>query len=275
MSVLPKVGIIGVGTIAAALTDGLCGFDDRRADILLAPRNEAVARRLAARYPTVTVASDNQAAVDGSDIVILAVRPQVAEDVLGALRFRPEQQILSVIATFSVERLSPLVTPARNISRAIPLPPVAERQGPLGLYSQSDDIVQLLDGLGRVILVDEEAQLELISAATSLMGTYFGMMGATDQWMVERGFKPEASRAFVAELFLNLALAAQKRSEESFSVLSKDYSTAGGLNEQAWRELRAIGWADDLQAALNLVLDRIHGKAAFETQLSKTANPDH
>lgn len=268
MSTLPKIGILGVGTIAEALTDGLCAFGDRRAEeILLSPRNQVISTRLGLRYPNVRVALDNQAVVDGSEIVILAVRPQVAEQVLRELRFRPDQKIVSLIATFSVERLAPFLAPATKISRAVPLPPVARRQGPLTLYTHSEKIVRLLDGLGVLIRIEDEAHLDLISAVTSLMGTYFGMMGAVDAWMIEGGFKPEASRAFVAALFSNLAQAAQEHSEESFRQLSKDYSTPGGLNEQAWRELNATGWSDQLRAALDLVLDRIHGRATLDTQL--------
>ena len=270
--VSPKVGIIGVGAIAEALTIGLCGFSDQRAEILLSPRNEDIASRLALRYPNVNVAADNQAVVDRSEIVVLAVRPQVTEEVLRALRFRPDLRILSLIATFSVKQLSLLVAPVKEISRAVPLPPIAERQGPLTLYTQSEEIVRLLDGLGRLIRVRDEVHLDLISAVTSLMGTYFGMMGTIDGWLIQRGFEPEASRAFVGELFLNLAVAAKKRSGESFSRLSADYSTSGGLNEQAWRELQASGWADQIQAALDLILDRIHGRATFDTQLSEAAS---
>jgi pyrroline-5-carboxylate reductase len=273
LNVVPKVGIIGVGTIAEALTMGLCAFGDQRAEILLSPRNDTLSRRLALRYPNVKVAADNQAVVDGSEIVVLAVRPQVTEEVLGALRFRPDQQIVSLIATFSVKRLSSLVAPAHEISRAIPLPPVAERQGPLALYTQSEEVLRLFDGLGSLIRVEDETHLDLISAVTSLMGTYFGMMGTVDDWLIERGFKPEASRAYVGELFFNLASAARNRSEESFTRLTADYSTLGGLNEHAWRELQAAGWADQLQAALDLILDRIHGRATFDTQLSGAANP--
>jgi len=267
MSALPKVGIIGVGAIAEALIHGLCRFGDRRAAILLSPRNEIISSRLTRLYPDVSVTTDNQAVVDGSEIVILAVRPQVAEEVLGALRFREDLQVVSLIATFSVERLSLLVAPAKEISRAIPLPPIAERQGPITLYTQSEEIARLFDGLGRLIRVEDEVHLDLISAVTSLMGMYFGMMGEVDGWLIERGFEPDASRAFVAELFLNLAVAAGKRSKESFSRLSEEYSTPRGLNEQAWRELRSAGWGDQIQAALNLILDRIRGRATFDSQL--------
>ncbi len=269
MSAMAKVGIVGVGTIAEALVTGLCGFGERRAEILLSPRNEGVARRLAGRFADVTVASDNQAVVDGSEMVVLAVRPQVAEEVLGGLRFRAGQRVLSLIATFKVERLAGLVAPATEISRAVPLPPVAERQGPLAVYTGSGEVVRLLDGLGSLIRVEEEAHLDLISAVTSLMGTYFGMAGAVDEWMVKGGFGAENARAFVGELFLNLAVAAKKRPEESFVGLGRDYSTPGGLNEHAWRELKAAGWGQQVGDALDLILERIHGTAGLETRLGR------
>lgn len=272
--VSPRVGIIGVGTIAEALTIGLCALGERRAEILLSPRNHAVSSRLALRYADVEVATDNQSVVDGSEIVVLAVRPQEAAEVLEALHFRPDQQVLSLIATFSVERLSSLVAPVTEISRAIPLPAVAERRGPLTLYTRANEIATLLSGLGRLIRVDDEQHLELISAATSLMGTYFGMAGTIDHWLMEHGLRPEASRAFVAELLFTLAVSANQRSDETFKRLSEDYSTPGGLNEQAWRELRASGWDGQIHAALDLILDRIHGRATLDTRLPRRRQSD-
>ena len=269
-SALPKVGILGVGVIAEALTTGLCGFGDRRAKIVLSPRNEEISARLALTFPDVTVAVHNQAVVDDSEIVVLAMRPQVAEEVLGALRFRPDQQILSLVATFSVRQLLSLVAPAVAISRAVPLPPVAERQGPLALYTQSTEVMRLLDGLGRLIRIEDEKELDLASAVTSLMGTYFGMAGAVDQWLTAQGFEPAGSRALVSELFFHLSSAAKTRPMESYSKLSADYSTPGGLNEHAWRELQAAGWADQIKSALDLILDRIHGRATLDTPLPGT-----
>ncbi len=261
------VGVVGVGTIGEALVAGLSAFGDVRVEILLSPRNETVSGRLAGRFSNVRVEESNQAVVDGAEILILAVRPQVADEVIRGLRFRAGQRIVSLVAAFNVGRLAELVAPATDISRAVPLPPIAERRGPLGLYTKSDEVLRLFDGLGRVIQVEEEAHLELISAATSLMATYFGMAGEVDGWMSKHGFDSEASRAFVGELFLNLAVVAKERSDESFERLSRDYSTPGGMNEQAWRELRAVGWPDQVGAALELVLDRIHGRASFETRL--------
>lgn len=58
---------------------------------MLSPRGVARVARLAVTHPGVWVASDNQAAVDAADTVLLALRAADAPAVLGALTFRPHQ----------------------------------------------------------------------------------------------------------------------------------------------------------------------------------------
>ena len=59
-------GVLGVGALASAIVTGLCDGVEDPPDVLLSPRNSATASGLAARFPTVTVAADNQGVVDGS-----------------------------------------------------------------------------------------------------------------------------------------------------------------------------------------------------------------
>jgi pyrroline-5-carboxylate reductase len=68
-----------------------------------------VAAALAAKFPNVAVAESNQAVLDGSDVVMLAIRPQVTVEVLSDLEFRPD--------------------PASKVVRAIPMPMVAKLCG--------------------------------------------------------------------------------------------------------------------------------------------------
>jgi pyrroline-5-carboxylate reductase len=180
---LPTVGFIGVGAIAEALITGMCAEGEQRAHFLLSPRNAEIANGLAARYTFVTIAPDNQAVIDGSDIVFLAVRPQVAEGVLSQLKFRPEQRIVSLIATFNVERLRPLVAPATIIVRATPLPPVAQRRGALTMYPAVPEITLLLSGLGQLIPLESEADMDAFAVVTALLGTYFGLLDEVSNWL--------------------------------------------------------------------------------------------
>jgi len=262
-----KVGFVGVGTIVEALIMGASADGEHRADFLLSPRNRETSARLAHRFSFALVARDNQAVVDGSDIVFIALRPQIAEEVIKELRFRRHQQIVSLVAGLSIERLSHLVSPAKEIYRLIPLPANANRRGAITLYPPSEHLAELLTGIGRLVQVDDERELDMLWASTSLMGAYFGLMNSITGWLTEQGVDPANARGFVAAVFHGLAASALERSNESFEKLVVDHSTAGGLNEQAYRELVAAGWTERIHDVLTLIHERILGRATLETKL--------
>ena len=267
MSELPRLGFVGVGAIAEALITGMCAVGERRASFLLSPRNAKVARRIVERLPFVKVAEDNQSVVDASDIVFLAVRPQVAADVLGALRFRPHQRIVSLIATFDLARLRPLVAPAGAIARVAPIPAVARRVGPLLLHPPVPEIARLLEGLGHLIQLENESDLDAFWSTTGLMSSYFGLLGEMAGWLSRQNLEETQVRIFVAALFEALGATASEHAGAGFDPLIAQHTTAGGLNEQAWRELQAAGWPRLFSEALDLIHARVLGKATLADRL--------
>jgi pyrroline-5-carboxylate reductase len=267
MSGLPRVGFIGVGTIAAALITGMCADGEPRATFLLSPRNADRAKRLAERFSAVEVAGDNQAVIDASDIIFLAVRPQVATDVLGALKFRPDQRIVSLIATFDVARLRTLVAPASTVARATPVPAVARRLGPLTLYPPVPEIARLLQGLGQLVQLQNESDLDAFLAVTGLMSSYFGCLDEIAGWLARQSLEETQVRSYVGALFEALAVTAAERSRDGFDPLVVEHSTPGGLNEQAYRELQAAGWTRLISQTLDLLHARILGRATLADRL--------
>src|SRR5947209_8756253 len=92
-----ELGFIGTGAITTAIVRGLGAAFAADGRIHLSPRGAANAATLAGTFRHVDVASSNQDVLDRSDVVILAVRPQVATEVIEALRFRPDHHVISVI----------------------------------------------------------------------------------------------------------------------------------------------------------------------------------
>jgi pyrroline-5-carboxylate reductase len=275
MSELPRLGFIGVGTIAEAVITGMCAGGEQRATFLLSPRNADTAERLAGRYSFVNVAQDNQAVIDASDIIFLAVRPQVAADVLGALKFRADQRIVSLIAAFDVARLRALVAPVTVIARATPMPAVARRLGPLTLYPPVPEIARLLEGLGQLVQLENESDLDALWAVTGLMGSYFGWLNAIAGWLSRQNLADEQIRPYLAAMFAALGVTAAERAGEGFDRLIAEHSTPGGLNEQAYRELKAAGWTSLIAQALDLVHARVLGRATLADGLPPPADqPD-
>jgi pyrroline-5-carboxylate reductase len=213
------------------------------------------------------VASDNQAVIDGSDIVFLAVRPQVAVDVLGALKFRREQRVVSLIAAFDVTRLHTLVAPVTAIARATPMPAVARRLGPMTLYPRVPEIAGLLEGLGQLVQLENESDLDAFWAVTGLMGSYFGMLAEIAGWLTRQKLPEAQIRSYLGAMFEAVGVTGAERSNEGFDRLIVEHSTPGGLNEQSYRELKAAGWTSLISQALDLIHARVLGRATLADRL--------
>jgi pyrroline-5-carboxylate reductase len=253
-----KLGFVGCGTIAAAMIAGLQDSGWQEA-ITVSPRNAEVAAGLAQRYANVSVASDNQAVLDAADLVVLAVRPQIAAAVLAELRFRPDHRVLSVIATLSLETLRSVVAPAVTVTRAVPLPSVARRQGPTAVFPPDEEIVGLFDTLGTAIGLGAEAEFDAFSAATATMASYFAFADTIADWMTRHGVGEGNARRFVADMFRGLDGAADAEADKSFATLADEHQTRGGLNEQVYRAITRDGTFVELDRALDAILDRVRG----------------
>lgn len=252
-----KLGFVGAGAITAAIVTGLSSvFDDQRA-IRLSPRNVNIASDLATRFPRVSVASSNQDVLDSSEVVLLAVRPQVASKVLSELRFRSDHHVISVISGFSLASTSALVSPATKVTRAVPLPSVAKRQGPTAIYPPNRLVADLFDRLGTTIEVETENEFDAFCAATATIASYFAFADAIASWLARNGVPEPKAQEYVSRIFRGLANAAVDEPEGKFTSRGEEHSTRGGINEQVLTHLVEHDVFESLSQALDAVLRRI------------------
>jgi pyrroline-5-carboxylate reductase len=252
-----KIGFVGTGTITEAVVTGLGKTELRETPIVLSPRNERVAARLAAASGSVSIGSSNQGVLDASNLVFVAVRPQVVEEVVRALRFRRDHHVISFVAATPLDRMREWIDQPVRLSQAIPLPFVADLQGATAIYPPDEIANAVFSELGTAVQVESRRESELLAVAASLMGTYFGILDATSNWLESRGLKRAAGDAYLRQLFSGLAHAGLSRGDASFGALIVDHSTKGGLNEQVLEDFRVNGGVEALRRALDKVLERI------------------
>lgn len=248
-------GVLGVGSIAESIVIGLCSASEAP-EVVLSPRNAERAARLAARFPTVEVASDNQEVLEVADVVVVCVLPAQADDVLSGLRFRADQAVVSAIANLSMARLRDLVGPAREISRSIPVPAVARGASQTPVHPATGSGSELFGRLGGTLPVAEESAFEALSAASATVAAYYDYLAAIAGWLVDHGVEEVAARRYVAARFEELG-PELRGSDVDFSVLAGAHSTPGGLNEQLARELRGAGIPDAVRSGLDGLLARL------------------
>ena len=251
------IGFIGSGAITEAMVTGLAGADHGPSKIIVSARNEATSARLAANFVSVEVGLSNQAIVDRADVIVLAIRPQVAEGVIKALTFRPGQRIISVIAATPLPLLHSWIEADVKIVQAIPLPFVAQRTGVTAIYPPDADVAALFNLLGRSVECDNKDDYDLLAAASALMSTYFGVLQSAGNWLGERGLPGDKVKDYLSHLFASLSGVALASGSKSFHELSVEYATPGGLNEQVLRDFNQQGGERALQVAMDNVLKRI------------------
>jgi pyrroline-5-carboxylate reductase len=250
-----QYGVVGVGAIGAAIVTGLCENVADAPEVLLSPRNAEIAGGLAQRLPTVDVAADNQAVVDASQVLIVCVRPQVAESVLAELRFPADRVVISAMAGVPLTALRRLVAPATDIARAIPLPSVARREGLTPVHPPNAAATALFDRLGETVELADVNAYEALSASTATIAAHFAYLSAIAAWLESQEIAAPAATRYVASMFAGLA--EPTRSGERFEQLAREHATQGGTNEQFLNELEQGGTFEHVRLGLQRILDRL------------------
>ncbi|NLS07675.1 NAD(P)-binding domain-containing protein [Rhizobium sp. P32RR-XVIII] len=251
------LGFVGTGTITEAVVTGLGKTRFRDTPIVVSPRSESVAARLAEANQNVSIALGNQDVLDRSDLVFVAVRPQIAEEVVRALRFRPSHHVISFVAAMPLDRLLAWIDQPLRLSQAIPLPFVADLQGATAIHPPDEVSNAVFSALGTAVQVESKREFDLLAVVSSMMGAYFGILDATSTWLESQGLPRAAGDAYLRQLFSGLAHAARSKPAASFDELVGEHSTKGGLNEQVLEDFRSFGGMAALQQALGRVLARI------------------
>ena len=251
------LGFLGTGTITASMVTGLNASGGQGQSIRLSPRNAKVAADLAGRFSSVTVASSNQDVVDQCEVVVIAVRPQIAAGVLADLCFRSDHHVISLVSGYPVRRLSHLVAPAGTVTRAVPLPSTAKRRSPTAIFPRDGVTKELFSSLGAAFEVDTESEFDALCTATATMATYFAFADGIASWLARQGIPEAQARDYTARLLSGLADTARDEPGRSFQALAVDHATMGGTNEQVLRELTEHGVFDRFSEALDGILRRV------------------
>lgn len=251
-----RLGFIGCGTIASAIVTGLnaSGHDEQ---IIVSPRNAQNAADLKRRFANVTVAASNQAVLDACDVPVLAVRPQILAAVLPELRFRPKHQVISLVAMTSLAFLEGATAPASAITRAVPMPMVARRQGPTAIYPANPVARRLFDALGSTVELGNERTFDAFTAATAIMASYFRFADTVATWLGGHGVPPDQADRHVRQLLWGLAETAVATPGRSLAELVDEHQTRGGINEQVQRHLEMRRVFVELTQALDAVQTRL------------------
>ena len=252
------LGFIGTGRISSSVIEGIFKSNLKIKKIYISPRNRIIAKKLNKRFKKVTIAKNNQQLVDKSKWVFLAVTPKVGVKILKKLNFTKNQKVISFISTINLIQLKKIIGKKIKIIRAIPLPPISIRKGPVPICPPDKQVKSFFNELGTTVEIRNEKSSINFWATSGMMAPFYELLKVLTDWLIKRGIKRYAAQKYITSLFVALSEDSAANSKKSLKYLVKDSQTPKGLNEQAVKQLRKAGFYRDLEKSLNSILKRLN-----------------
>ncbi|NNJ64909.1 MAG: pyrroline-5-carboxylate reductase [Xanthomonadales bacterium] len=258
------ITFIGGGNMATALISGLANPPRAHLQLRVCDPNDDARRRLAETFGIETF-TDTVDAVDGADVIVLAVKPQTMSAVLEKLSasVRPGQLVLSVAAGITIESIGRQLGSEVNVIRSMPNTPALIGHGITGITAdascaghQRDQAEEILAAAGEVVWLEDES---LMDAVTAISGTgpayYFLLTEALSGAARELGLPPETADRLAAMTCFG-AGAMMATSPDEAVELRRRVTSPGGTTEAAMAVLSAGGFKELMSRAAEAARDR-------------------
>ena len=260
-----SVTFIGGGNMAGSLVGGLIadGWDPDR--IRVVDTDPQQRERMAVRYQVHTT-PDNLAAVSNADVVVLAVKPQVMEDVARALATAVSGSrplIISIAAGIRETALRSWLGEHVAIVRAMPNTPALVQSGATALYANAAVSEQqrslaetILRAVGLVIWIDDESLMDAVTALSGSGPAYFFLfMEALQAAGEELGLPAKTARLLALQTAFGAARMALESADDA-GTLRRHVTSPGGTTERAIKSLQESGFERMISQALKAAAER-------------------
>ena len=252
-----NIGFIGTGKIATAVITGIFKSNLTHKKITISPRNKETAKKLKKKFNSIKIAKNNQEVINTCDWVILSITPTVGKKIIKELKFKSNQTVISFISTITLAQLKKAIKVKAVIVRAIPLPPIALKKGPVPIFPPNKKIKKFFDRMGTTVEIKNENSSINFWSISGMMASFYELLNVMTKWLVKKGVKRKEAQKYITSLFLALSEDAVQNSKKDLKYLVKDSQTPKGLNEQGIKELTKAGFYKSLEKTLNSIHRRL------------------
>ena len=261
----PRICFIGGGNMARSLIGGLID-DGMKPQFVTVSEPDTSRRKELTNDFGVTALADNVAAVNESDIVIFAVKPQVMKTaVLPLAEGLSEKKplLISIAAGIPISSLESWAGNDLAMIRAMPNTPALINAGITALFANSrvlpeqrDQAESILRAVGKTVWVEEETLMDTVTAVSGSGPAYFFyFMETLAQAAIEEGLDENTSRLLTLETALGAARLAIETTA-SPSELRGQVTSPGGTTEAAIQVLEQAGMSQILKLAVTAARKR-------------------
>ena len=252
-----KLGFIGTGKIASSVITGICNSKISFKKILISERNKNISKSLNKKFKKISIVKNNQDIINSSNWIFLSVTPTVGEKIIKDLKFKSNQIIISFISTITLAQLKRAIKVKAKIIRAIPLPPISLKKGPVPICPPNNKVKNFFNKIGTTVEIKNEKSSINFWSTSGMMAPFYELLRVITNWLVKRGVKRDNAQKYITSLFLALSEDAVVNSKKDLKYLVKESQTPKGLNEQGVKELSKAGFYKKLEKTLNSIHKRL------------------
>lgn len=256
---IPTITLLGAGNMGGSLIRGLIQKGHPAKKIWAIDPDAPKLTRLKEQFH-IQVTSDSALAINDSDIVILAIKPQGFDTLLPALKKEMTHSrplILSVAAGITTAAIARYLDHPHAIIRAMPNMPALIGCGATALYpnehvskEQKQMATSILESVGIVVWVTNESQMDIVTALSGSGPAYFFLLIEVLQQCAEAlGLPRDLSQLLTLQTALGSARMAME-SQLDVALLRKQVTSPGGTTEKAILTLEENGFRELFSKAL-------------------------
>ena len=253
-----NLGFIGTGKITSSVVSGICKSKINFRNIIISSRNRKISKNLKKKFKKILIEKNNQKIIDKCNWVFLAVTPVVGKKIIKNLKFRSSQKIISFISTITITELKKMIKVNADIIRAIPLPPISLKKGPVPICPPNKKVKNFFNKIGSAIEIKNEKLSINFWSTSGMMASYYEILKIMSEWLVSKGLKRSEAQKYITTLFLALSEDAVVNSKKELRYLVKESQTPKGLNEQGLKEMNKKGVYKSIINTLNSIHKRLN-----------------
>ena len=242
-----NIALIGGGNMARSLIGGLLEDGMPAERIWVADPNESALHHLQEQFAVHTT-SDNNEAARHAQVVILAIKPQLAKTVVQALAavIRTDRPlVISIAAGIREADLRAWLGDDAAIVRTMPNTPALVRSGATALFAnravnkaQKNLAESILRAVGMTLWVNDEAMMDGVTALSGSGPAYFFLiMEALENAGEHLGLPRDTARLLTLQTAFGAAKMALESTEE-LAELRRRVTSPGGTTERAVQVLQ-------------------------------------
>ena len=263
-----NICFIGGGNMASALIGGLLNQGISPQQLRVVEIDTANRERLKLTYGVVVFEKQDRQAIEGSDIVVLAVKPQQLREVAGQLgSLLSGQIVLSIAAGIRLTDLMRWLQKQNGVFvRAMPNTPALVGAGITGLYSfppvnmlaqqQREGIEKIMSAVGSFIWIRSEEDMDAVTAISGSGPAYvFYFIEALEQAGKELGLSEQTARQLALETALGAAKLAHESTEDAATLRAR-VTSKNGTTECALLSMEANNVKQHIVAAVHAAATR-------------------